>query len=104
MATEFTPGPWTAPTDHPSEVECPSGESVATCWHEGAAGMIVRLKGVLPCSLKESRANASLIAAAPDLYEALVMWLDRIKSPDGPDMQALLHMTDAALAKARGEQ
>ncbi len=52
---------------------------------------------------RESHANARLISAAPDLLEALERWRDRLGSPGDVDLQTLLHMTDAAIAKARGE-
>jgi hypothetical protein len=48
---------------------------------------------------KECIANAHLIAAAPDMYEALKYQELCMESPDG-DLQTFLHMRDAALAKA----
>ena len=49
-------------------------------------------------------ANAHLIAAAPDLYEALE-GLRKWQDPCGvdPDIDAALRAADAALSKARGE-
>lgn len=46
--------------------------------------------------------NARLIAAAPELLEALKMWRERISSPDGVDLQTMLHLTDEAISKAEG--
>lgn len=56
-----------------------------------------------PIPTKEDEANAHLIAAAPELYEALVALMDlesrdRVM-PAGPEWDA----ARAALAKARGE-
>ena len=53
------------------------------------------------CKTHQS-ANANLIAAAPDLYEALENLLNVINGDGGtkPDARELCH---AALAKARGE-
>jgi hypothetical protein len=48
-------------------------------------------------------ANARLIAAAPDLLEALELWRAKVSGPGAVSMQTLLHMTDAAIAKAKGE-
>lgn len=58
----------------------------------------------LPHTRAENEANARLIAAAPDLLEALELWRDRISGPTEISMQTLLHMTDAAIAKAKGEE
>ena len=53
------------------------------------------------------KANAHLIAASPDLYEALHNARVLLKALTGPDdeiAQATIRSADAALAKARGEQ
>lgn len=55
--------------------------------------------GVQGDTLEEAKANAHLIAAAPDLYEAL----DRlVRYINAPSTEAYLSAR-AALAKARGE-
>ena len=70
-------------------------------------------------SESEYEANANLIAAAPDLYEALeairqINWMDGLKGLDGPtsfaERQSAIEavhkaktIARAALAKARGE-
>ena len=46
--------------------------------------------------------TARLIAAAPELYEALA-WLVGRADPTGPSSAAMLAVARAALAKARGE-
>lgn len=55
-------------------------------------------------SIGNKKANANLIAAAPDLYEALQR-LVNVTSEIAPDVQGANVFTDAraALAKARGE-
>lgn len=54
-------------------------------------------------SAEEAEANARLIAAAPELYEALDQILDDM-GDDGPSCcQAAKDQARAALAKARGE-
>lgn len=91
MTAEFTPGPWTAlGTDFdgfdiyrraPNE---PGGlgEHIAEIDHEDATDI----------------ANARLIAAAPDLYEAL----EQIAAKAGR-MDDIGPIAEAALKKARGE-
>lgn len=48
------------------------------------------------------RADATLIAAAPDLYAALELARERMVGAS-PGMNALIAQTDTALSKARGE-
>ena len=99
MSEKFTPGPWEADfidRDYPSgdfgywEVYCVP-EDRALCDVHGA--------------LDRDAANAALIAAAPDLYEAL----DEIAAELGATyltdaaMVNIRHTAEAALAKARGE-
>lgn len=91
--TKFTPGPWQT---HISEVRgdlCVISERAWIC------GEILNRVRSIP--EEEARANAHLIAAAPDVYEALeaaansagfqYMW---------PNTRSKI---EAALAKARGE-
>lgn len=54
---------------------------------------------------ERDRANAHLIAAAPELYEALLHIADEIETDGGVDTSDWLNMAAAraALAKARGE-
>ena len=64
-------------------------------------------RGCCPTAVAENEANARLIAAAPDLHEALYRLtreadLDGLRQKAGWD--AWLSMADAALAKAEGRQ
>lgn len=52
---------------------------------------------------KQAEHDAHLIAAAPDLYEALEMVLEMLDM-DGFGKDAAIDVAHAALAKARGEQ
>lgn len=104
--TKFTPGPWFVLTDHPTNA------AVRVCsgfdgWHGGELATLYGPcegdedeNGVWP--LGETRmANARLIAAAPDLYAALVETLaiaERNESGEYADRAR------AALAKARGSE
>ncbi len=55
-----------------------------------------------PGTKEKVEANARLIAAAPDLLEALEYQKKCMESSDC-DFQTFLHMRDAAIAKAKGE-
>ena len=59
--------------------------------------------GVRDRELNETRANAYLIAAAPDMHEALCYLRDQLAFLKGDDYD-LVAMADKALAKARGEK
>lgn len=87
----FTRGPWFVRFGNIGHVKAENGALIAKCQ---------RLTSL--CNLQ---ANAHLIAAAPDLYEALDACLGLILSQemqDGFESQQG-HMARAALAKARGE-
>lgn len=68
---KHTPGPWVVwYSDWPGVVgvECASGETIADCSHSNAPDL--------------SEANARLIAAAPDMLEALITALPYIESAE----------------------
>lgn len=111
--TSYTPGPWVRDEEVGRGlgiVEITTSErinshfvpivQVDTEWYEPLAA--------------EQRANALLIIAAPDLFEALVMivngldWSLLLESDDLPDRKqahaALLQAAESAIAKAKGEQ
>lgn len=88
--TGFTKGPWT------------SGIGTST-------GMVVRAnhepkvrRNVASCGGMNREANAHLIAAAPDLYEALDRLVNWIWSEHG--MTDRVNDAVKALSKARGEE
>ena len=90
MTTKHTPGPW---THHPEDniILDASGRRLIE-WQARSVSV----------SVEERDANARLIAAAPELLEALEVVLHLctvIGAPDGP----ALDMARDALAKARGE-
>ena len=94
--TDWTLGPWKwfETEDGVARVNPASG------------GLLVAECSVRNPSDVEQRANARLIAAAPDLYEALAECLEGIElctleSPGRFD--AALNRARAALSKARGE-
>lgn len=84
MSAGYTPGPWhRVGTYHVHSAQRPIASAV---------------QGVLPA---ERQRNANLIAAAPDLYEALDYLLHAIHPAN--QRRAAVEAR-AALAKARGEQ
>lgn len=90
--TKFTPGPW---QPHISEVRgdlCVISERAWIC------GEILNRVRSIP--EEEARANALLIAAAPDLYEALA---DVLNSKEIVNDDPLVNKIIAALMKATGE-
>jgi hypothetical protein len=115
----FTPGPWMAAASPSSVVGWP-------VVRQGVGRSICSIsylpKDAAPEVYAESEANARLIAAAPDMFEALeIIWREwslrcdpNADFPDWPD-DAMAVMNDAfkngfpekaraAIAKARGEQ
>ena len=94
---KHTPGPWEAVSDHD--------------WH---SGWKFGVAGVVPVNHTITEANARLIAAAPDLLEALEA-IERIKDIWLPDCAEDQHQEEmivlhkartimlAAIAKAKGE-
>lgn len=93
--TKFTPGPWSFVPSIPEEgVEC--------FWIENGVQQITSINGP---QNDGQEANARLIAAAPDLFEALRM----IAARDAHRGTVLLDVEEmdvvrAAIAKATGEQ
>ena len=87
--TKWTPGPWGIHPEYPEWVSTNDAD-------------IAEVSGWPPQHDEEQTANRHLIAAAPELYEALLSLCDYLafEPPhDGP----LVTAGRAALAKARGE-
>ena len=88
----FTPGPW---------------ESLGLI--VGAGGIIIRQQWEGTRIIDELEANANLIAAAPDMYEALEAAILEYGKPGGPwnvpsSPGTWIDKAKAAIVKARGEQ
>lgn len=111
--TTFTPGPWTVPhfaTDHPS-CDCISVLSehqqgmgaIASVHHSRETG---RFAGENE-EPERAKANAHLIASAPELLEALAYCRDRLQAvwnrAGSLGAKGAAEMADRAIAKARGE-
>ena len=85
----YTPGPWTAQPD-PKAI-------MGDDWCIGAQGYIDM---IAVCSERDAR----LIAAAPDLYEALKEIVDAADGTGWDQLEATFTRARAALKKARGEK
>lgn len=105
---KFTPGPWKIATDLPAlAIYAPCGERVVQTTNQNngkGSGAAHRYEGV------STFANAHLIAAAPELYEALEATLALTETLTSEkytvslaDLAAIQVSAEDALAKARGE-
>lgn len=116
--TKFTPGPWRLADDYDnalhicspwsSNVRPESSDTYGSCLgahicqvrHQGEDAPVVKLS--------QAKANAHLIAAAPELYEALKRGLKALSfavehAGGDPETHYCCVQMRAALAKARGE-
>lgn len=116
MDSRHTSGPWTAEPTSTQEFNIYYGK----CWVASAQGCRVgnahaEELGVVdhfPLSHEECAANARLIAAAPELLEALKDASCTLTSCDGAEMEyevakdliALLKRINAAITKAEGRE
>lgn len=102
MENKHTPGPWEV-----CDAKRPDGfhiRSNARHWSIAAAYHMAGCSDPsLDISEGEAAANARLIAAAPELLEALEVAEDVLSSIDGDSVHpCTLHKIRAAIAKARG--
>ena len=95
---KFTKGPWTIESDD-LEREC--YRSISGKGHGALADVVWQMEDDKNTGHRSPKceANAHLIAAAPELYEALAS----IENDDGSIPASIWEMRNAALAKARGE-
>lgn len=87
--SKHTPGPWAVVSGHD--------------WHSGQQ---YGVKDVAPLNHTITEANANLIAAAPDLLEALENMMDMIglsSSSPNPAVRDLIKKSLSAIARAKGE-
>ena len=94
--SKHTPGPWRIERQNPSPT---TGEWMVSGAKPGY------LAEVRDCGSGDEQANARLIAAAPDLLEALtaLVGLARMRAAPLGDYVSALAVADAAIAKATGE-
>ena len=99
-----TPGPWRVPSKRPGLVGSEEFQTLTTCTVHNA-GVVAHCGQAIDGS---PRANARLIAAAPDLLAALE-WLTNLghgvgkagRDPLPGEIEAALEAGKAALAKAK---
>ena len=102
---KHTPGPWRLHTYLDSGRPNP-GSIVADNPHGEGAEEVASIKWIGGGFHAEQAANARLIAAAPELLEALRGWLAIFEKPGAyvsPLVAAALRDTNAAIAKATAE-
>lgn len=107
--SKHTPGPWTAHVPYPAT----NPRYAVTASYPNGLTFEVAVASMGDWSMAEARANATLIAAAPELLEALrgiVQELDEFgfinsqdNDPDGGESPAI-GTARAAIAKATGKQ
>lgn len=105
MSAQHTKGPWL--TTNSNAVVSTSNNTIAIPCNRN--GEQVAIAGVLSSSVSrsEARANARLIAAAPELLAALealrqvAVWDDDYTTRE--EMEKVFALADAAIAKAKGE-
>ena len=103
MKEKFTPGPWEIIGQFEDRIyHEPSDTVVAQAWYPGASNKS-------PSPADTMKANARLIAAAPDMYEALkeIARADTIAHSTGKYslvVESCAESARAALAKADGTQ
>ena len=98
MNIKFTKGPWIA--YYPKEFI-----SEARIVIEDKEGELICTQPMYKSKQVEPKANAHLIAAAPDLYDTTRMCLDLLSKEILPsdESQAVIDACILALVKARGE-
>lgn len=101
MSAQHTPGPWHV-------VRYGDGDSLVICLDESGTQRVAFMAVPGAKSLSERRArwrqikaNAQLIAAAPDLLALAYQYRDDLKRPPAPDSrERRLQAIEAAIAKA----
>ena len=103
---KFTPGPWTFDWEDDNRtwaiVKSPTGKIVANVNTESGPDIAPLVSDKMP-----AQANAQLISAAPDLFEALKKAIDALERADDsfgvPGLHGIINEADAAIRKAEGE-
>lgn len=91
----YTPGPW-------RYHEGNHGEYLVSCESYGFAPL-ARVKGDKRSTLKDAKANACLMAAAPEMLIALYLMMNHCYDPDRDDeIVKAFDLARDAIAKAEG--
>ena len=101
---KFTPGPWTFDWEDDNRtwaiVKSPTGKIVANVNTESGPDIAPLVSDKMP-----AQANAQLISASPDLFEALKIILEYPYGDASPlDDPLVMERARAAISKAEGEQ
>lgn len=103
MSTKFTPGPWLVRTSHFDS----SGHGTPAISHGDTSAFMcwLNLSGAYNgyAGLDRAKADANLIAAAPQLYDALENALSWLSSYPGEGAIGAYNLARNALAAADGE-
>ena len=96
---KFTPGPWTVDKSHMY------GAINAGKWHVAMANFYNCHDEEVRVTREQQEANAQLISAAPDLFEALKIILEYPYGDASPlDDPLVMERARAAIRKAEGEE
>lgn len=113
--SKHTPGPWNVDPDCWGDIQA-DGAEIATVFDSDDFGCEYLISGSITASEDEAKANARLIAAAPDLLAALSHLFDCLPVGDkgrrmfptstlhAADLNRALDIARAAISKAEGEQ
>lgn len=99
-AAKHTPGPWLVERDRSISAPTPAGSPVVL-----SEVTVAEVRSGGCASLEQADANARLIAAAPDMLEALQAIMFRIQGDLQPDHEWAVverELAIAAIAKATG--
>lgn len=100
MSAQHTPGPWQISPDEDGSYLRIRGTRLGSRFK---VANVMAPKDFLPKDDLESKANARLIAAAPEMLAELSRQLDREHNPYEPDNQsATYYRIKALIAKATG--
>jgi hypothetical protein len=104
MKTKFTPAPWNLSDQYGSEIYNDNNLLIGQTLNflTASAKQKKDFKVLDISDLDEIMANANLIAAAPELYEALEWCVNYLEIERGEDNNPI-EVAEKALAKARGE-
>ena len=107
MTTKHTPGPWSV-VEHDHAICVQTESPRQTKFGASRYAVVGGFDRSDPKQLEEARANARLIAAAPDLLAALqdvdALWMHHSIAHGDGKISPLHEKVIAAIAKATGEQ
>ena len=105
--SEFTPGPWRVSDENRDDLERYARFGPVVVY----ANDDCNIHPIADCSCnhtcredEEQIANANLISAAPDMYEALMLALPHFQGENSSHDEEIADEICAALAKARGQR